>query len=229
MSADDVFWWANWILIGALLVGVAATYAIVVSGNLKEAALRREVAAAGAVAETAKANAAAAAERATVLETEAAQAKERGAALENEAAQARLEQEQLKAHLAWRAILPVEAAKLEKALSDHPGKINLQWTANDTEAQYLAIQIENIFAKAHWQTQILAISLTGAVAFGIRIPDSSSPDTEIVRDAFRSAAIPFTTTPPPPMQVGTMAFGGTMKDAPLVFVGTKPTLLLPRP
>jgi hypothetical protein len=36
MSADDVSWWANWILVGALLVGVAATYAIVVSGNIKK-------------------------------------------------------------------------------------------------------------------------------------------------------------------------------------------------
>ena len=43
MSADDVSWWANWILVGALLVGVAATYAIVVSGNIKEANLRREL------------------------------------------------------------------------------------------------------------------------------------------------------------------------------------------
>jgi hypothetical protein len=43
MSADDVSWWANWILVGALLVGVAATYAIVVSGNIKEANLKREL------------------------------------------------------------------------------------------------------------------------------------------------------------------------------------------
>lgn len=43
MSAEDVSWWANWILVGALLVGVAATYAIVVSGNIKEANLKREL------------------------------------------------------------------------------------------------------------------------------------------------------------------------------------------
>ena len=43
MSADDVSWWANWILVGALMVGVAATYAIVVSGNIKEANLKREL------------------------------------------------------------------------------------------------------------------------------------------------------------------------------------------
>lgn len=43
MSADDVFWWANWALLAALLLGVAATYAIIVSGNIKEANLKREL------------------------------------------------------------------------------------------------------------------------------------------------------------------------------------------
>jgi hypothetical protein len=42
--AEEVFRWANWILIGALVVGVLATYAIVVSGNVKEANLKRELA-----------------------------------------------------------------------------------------------------------------------------------------------------------------------------------------
>lgn len=45
MSADDIFTWANWILVGALVVGVLATYAIVVSGNTRDAALKRELAA----------------------------------------------------------------------------------------------------------------------------------------------------------------------------------------
>lgn len=70
MSADNVFFWANWVLVGALIIGVVSTYAIVVSGNIKEAALRREVAAAGAVAETAKANAATANLEATRLRLE---------------------------------------------------------------------------------------------------------------------------------------------------------------
>lgn len=45
MSADDIYTWANWILVGALVVGVLATYAIVVSGNIRDAALKRELAA----------------------------------------------------------------------------------------------------------------------------------------------------------------------------------------
>lgn len=44
MSADEVFFWANWVLIGALVIGVLATYAIVVSGNIRDRELKRELA-----------------------------------------------------------------------------------------------------------------------------------------------------------------------------------------
>jgi hypothetical protein len=43
-TAEVVSWWANWILVGALIVGVFATWAVVVSGNVKEVALKRELA-----------------------------------------------------------------------------------------------------------------------------------------------------------------------------------------
>ncbi|MFP3866815.1 MAG: hypothetical protein ACLFUU_01460 [Desulfobacteraceae bacterium] len=45
MSADAVYFWANWVLIGALILGIVATYAIVVSGNIRDTALKRELAA----------------------------------------------------------------------------------------------------------------------------------------------------------------------------------------
>jgi hypothetical protein len=54
--AEFISYWSNWLLIGALVVGVIATYGIVVSGSVKEAALKRDLADAGAAAETAKAN-----------------------------------------------------------------------------------------------------------------------------------------------------------------------------
>jgi hypothetical protein len=44
-SANDVSFWANWWLAGSLAVGVLSTVAIIVSGNLKEATLRRDLAA----------------------------------------------------------------------------------------------------------------------------------------------------------------------------------------
>jgi hypothetical protein len=155
------------------------------------------------------------------LHVEAADANERAAKLENEAAQARVEQERLKAQLAGRTISPDISAQLERLLSQHSGKINVQWSANDTEAQYLAIQIGNVFGKANWEVRTLAISLTGAIAFGVRIPDSPSPATEIVRNIFRSVGIRFSTEMPP-IQNKTQAFGGTIPDAPIVFIGAKP-------
>jgi hypothetical protein len=43
-TAELVSWLSNWTLVAALLIGVAATYFIVVSGNIKEAALKETVA-----------------------------------------------------------------------------------------------------------------------------------------------------------------------------------------
>jgi hypothetical protein len=61
MSADGVFFWANWALIAALVLGVLSTYAIVVSGNIKDAEVKRklsehEAQTASARAEAAKLN-----------------------------------------------------------------------------------------------------------------------------------------------------------------------------
>jgi hypothetical protein len=67
-TAEFVSFWANWLLVGALVVGVIATWAIVVSGNVKEAALKRDVAAANQ-------SAGAANERAAQLEKEATEAR----------------------------------------------------------------------------------------------------------------------------------------------------------
>ena len=137
------------------------------------------------------------------------------------AAQAQLEQETLKAMLAWRSIPPQASAELERLLSRHPAKINMQWVATDVEAQYLTIQLANIFSNAKWQTRTLAISLNGGIAFGVRIPNSpSSADTAIIRDAFRSAQIDFSTEMPK-VRYDPMGFGA-IPDAPLIFIGSKP-------
>jgi hypothetical protein len=46
--AEFISFWSNWILIGALIVGVVATYGIVVSGNVKESAANTRIADANA-------------------------------------------------------------------------------------------------------------------------------------------------------------------------------------
>jgi hypothetical protein len=43
-SADDVYFWAKWGLAGSLILGVVLTIAVIVSGNIKEATLKRELA-----------------------------------------------------------------------------------------------------------------------------------------------------------------------------------------
>ncbi len=53
-AADTIFWLANWMLIGALVLGVLATYAIVVSGNVRDANLKRELSASAERAATAE-------------------------------------------------------------------------------------------------------------------------------------------------------------------------------
>ena len=43
MSSDNIFYWGNWALLGALILGVIATFAIVVSGNDRDRALKQEL------------------------------------------------------------------------------------------------------------------------------------------------------------------------------------------
>lgn len=109
--AEFVSFWANWLLVGALVVGVVATYGIVVSGHSKEkhwesdrvasreriALLESEAAAAKLALERAYADIAAANEKTAALENETARITEGNlklaAELEREkAARIRLEQ-----------------------------------------------------------------------------------------------------------------------------------------
>jgi hypothetical protein len=151
-------------------------------------------------------------ERAARLEKEAAEAR-------RDAAQARLEQERLRAQLAWRTISPEATTRLQTILAKNPGKINVQHVANDPEALYLAIQIANIFGQAKWQVQMLAMTMAGTVVFGLWIPESEASDLTNVRDAFRAVRTSFSTDKLPPAGI---SFGGAFPDAPIVFVGSKP-------
>src|SRR6266508_4138858 len=69
VSADDVFFWANWILVAALIIGVLATYAIVVSGIVRDKTLKLELS--GANERAANAELRAAEANARVAEAEA--------------------------------------------------------------------------------------------------------------------------------------------------------------
>jgi len=224
--AEDVSYWANWTLVGALLVGVLATYAIVVSSNAKErhwAEERRlsserisanEKETARAVADSDKAR-----EGVAKATEQAAMAIERAATLEKEAASARLETEKLKALVAWRTIPAAMAAELEKSLAANPGSVNLRYMDGDPEALFLAIQVSQILDKAKWRVAPGAVKPSNAIVFGISLPDATGPDAQRLRTAFAAAKIPFSTTSLP--SDGVSFSISTIAGAPTLMIGSK--------
>lgn len=137
------------------------------------------------------------------------------------AEEAKLEQERLKAQLAWRIISPDAAAKLEQLLAVKSGSVTIQYATGDPEAHALAIQLVNIFGKAKWKVAINGLTYSGTVLFGIWIPDPPTAEKILVRDAFTEIGVIFNTAVFP--RVGTtIAVGGEIPNAPIVFVGTKP-------
>lgn len=145
-------------------------------------------------------------------------ADERSKGLALEAENAKLETERLKAQMAWRTIPHDISAKLKEILSTTPAKVNIQHVANDPEALYLAIQIANIFGEAKWEVQMLAVTMAGSLVFGIFVPDNQSPETSLIYSGFSQVQIDFSQDPLPPAGMG---FGGSIPNAPIVFIGSK--------
>lgn len=104
MTADDVFFWANWILVGALVVGVLATYAIVVSGSMRDSALKLELSTAG--------------ERTAALEKETTEARAAIAEANARAAEANLALAKLTTP---RSISPEQEEKITETLKEFAG------------------------------------------------------------------------------------------------------------
>jgi hypothetical protein len=197
--AEFLSYWGNWILVAALLVGVAATFGIVVSGNVKETALKRDLASQNA----------------------------RAAELEIEAALARLETEKIKEVVAWRTIPPGSVSDLENVLAAKPGSVNLRYTDGDPEALFLAVQISRILAKANWQIAPGSLKPPNTLIIGIVLPDATGVDAQTLRSAFSAAKIPFSTTPLPTAG-GTVSFSvTTIPGAPMLMVGSKAPPQLP--
>ncbi len=129
--------------------------------------------------------------------------------------------EKLKAVVAWRTIAPDVATTLENALAAHPGSVNLRYTDGDPEALFLAIQVSQILAKAHWQVAPGAIKPDNAIVFGIALPDGIGQDAQTLRTAFGTENLPFSTSPVPPAGVklfdlnnrGCADFDGRLKNA----------------
>jgi hypothetical protein len=225
--AETVFWWANWVLVEALVVGVLATYAIVVSGNVKDAALKRELS--YGRTETARANEAAAASGAV------ADAARRDAAKANERA------EELKAAnltleliIAPRSLSPEQQGALASALKPFSGmKVIVSSPPMDGEALGIAQQILRALEIAGI-SPINMIGVTGHVrgfAFGIHMVGREGDKRNeallkalygtlasfglVVDASHDNAAVPLMTYPG-------RDFPDAGSAAAAVFVGTKP-------
>lgn len=168
MNANDVFTWANWLLLASLVVGVISTYAIVVSGKLREEQSKRELAEARTVA---------------------AQAHERAALLEKDAAAARLETEHLKALAAWRRISTNQHAKLLDALRGKiKGKVWIEFVESDPEASQFHADLWQTFKDADVNVQWFS---GWERAVGLQITNPQSEDAQAILHAFKAVGISF--------------------------------------
>lgn len=143
----------------------------------------------------------------------------RAAELEKDAANARLETEKIKAVVAWRMIPSANAAILEKLLSHKAGSVNLRYMDGDPEALYLAIQISQILAKAHWQVAPGAIKPANTIVFGIMLPPEVGIDADALAAALKAAKIEFSRGSVPAAGV---SFGVHKIDgAPTLIIGSR--------
>jgi hypothetical protein len=143
----------------------------------------------------------------------------RAAQLEKDAENARLEAERIKSAVAWRVIPPESAQQFEKHLSAKPGSVNLRYMDGDPEALYLAIQLSQIFVKAHWQVAPGSIKPANTIVFGIMMPHATSTDAAALASALSAAKVGFTRGDVP--QAGVSFAIQTIDGAPTLIVGSR--------
>lgn len=140
------------------------------------------------------------------------------------AEEARLKTAEIQAIVEWRTLSQDQIAKLQSALSARPSSVKFVYVSNDPEALFLAIQLSNK-AFTNWNVTSESRDFSGTMVFGLRIEGTSEQDVNFVRDAFRSAEVPFTTEPIPP-HGGSVGFGAVIEGQPEptveIIVGSKP-------
>jgi hypothetical protein len=152
------------------------------------------------------------------IHLETAKATERAAKLEKEAANAHLEQEKLKAKVAWRNLTPIMEEQLSHVIRGTTHTIMIGYISSDAESAYFAMQLSKAFKTAGWNT--LTQSQTyNCVILGVCVPDPPTPATILARQALTAAEIPFgiVVLPSPGMTTGS---GGSGEAT--IIVGSKP-------
>jgi hypothetical protein len=158
----------NWFLLGSLVVGVISTYAIVVSGKIRDTESKRALAHAREVS---------------------AQANERAAQLEKEAAFAQLETERLKELMAWRRLTVQQHDLLVSTLKGKiPEKIWVEYVESDPEASQFQADIAKTLEDAGIKLQKYSGWGRGV---GLQITHGDSSTGQILKSAFASVGIFF--------------------------------------
>lgn len=146
------------------------------------------------------------------------------ASLQKEAADAHLEQERLKATLAWRTLTPGKVSILSTILARHPGAVNVWYVIGDPESAFLAAQYCRVLAEAKWRVSSAAASFTG-IAFGITVTDGDTADGQVLMDALHKAVILVSPGPlPPPVFT---SGENKINDSPILMIGSKRPAIFP--
>ena len=109
--------------------------------------------------------------------------------------------------------------KCETIVSKGSGVITIAYISNDPESLFLAIQISKAFENTNWQVRSEGRTYATRLLWGITIPAHEGKETDILRNAFRDAGIPFFTTDVPAPD---MAFSGPGESAAMIMIGSKP-------
>jgi hypothetical protein len=151
-------------------------------------------------------------------------AKAEAARANEAAANAKLEQEKIRAQLAWRTLNKDQFDSLVEAFKKHRGSINLVYGSNDSESQFLAIQFSKLFETAGWTISGSARTMPGIV-FGILIPGKHSSRADVVRTEFTKVGIPFSMQDIPVNNPGISIDMGSDRNIAsdvTIFIGSKP-------
>ncbi len=179
--ADAVFTWANVVLVLGAVLAFVGTAGVFWSTGIRERYADERIAA--NEAETAKAKA--------------------------ETARALLEQERLKAQMAWRRIAPSQAQRIAEELRGEPLEVWVTFVGNDPEATVFREDINSALVAAGIKTKFFS-GYERAVGLSVK----GGPPEQRARlvNAFNAAGVPALDSPEPSF----------MKTGLEVLVGTKP-------
>lgn len=162
------------VIVGAALV-LVGTIAVVWTGGIKEIYTNELISNNKTKAE--------------VAQKEAEKAKEHTAKLFLEAEQARLEQQRLKAQLAWRRLNKEQIIILQNNLNNQLNdKVWLTFVGDDPESRLYREDFNNVFSSLNIPTKFFS---GYTMAVGLRILGADSESKSVVIDAFKKAGIPF--------------------------------------